>query len=529
MEETMVIYDNLYIGEGWAPSTGKASIEVINAATEEVMGKVPAGTREDVDKAVSAARAAFIPWAAMPVATRAEFLRKLQQGLVARSEEIARTVTGEVGMPLKLSRRIQSGLPAAVMESYAKLATEYNFEEKLGNSLIVKEPVGVVGCITPWNYPLHQLVAKVAPALAAGCTVVVKPSSEAPLTAFILAEIADEAGLPPGVFNLVSGAGNVVGEALAVHPEVDMISFTGSTATGKRLAALAAGMVKRVALEMGGKSASIILDDADLPSAVKGTLGACFLNSGQTCSAHTRMLVPENRYEEIRDLVVELGKAYVPGDPLNEKTRLGPLVSEQQRKRVREYIHRGIDEGAELLMGGTQAPEGLEKGYFVKPTIFGRVDPRMTIAREEIFGPVLSIITYRDDEDAVRIANDTMYGLAGGVWSADAERAERAARQLRTGQVDINGGAFNIDAPFGGYKQSGKGRELGKFGLEEFLEIKSMQFEAEKDIEGTVEADVRHRVPRMAQRSPLWCGMGDAGVSAEMVSSTKNIVTFTTG
>ena len=281
-------------------------------------------------------------------------------------------MTGEVGMPFKLSQRIQAGLPAAVMESYAKLAAACEFEERIGNSLIVREPIGVAACITPWNYPLHQTVAKVAPALAAGCTVVLKPSSEAPLTAFILAEIADEAGLPPGVFNLVSGPGGVVGEALALHPGVDMISFTGSTATGRRLSALAAASVKRVALELGGKSASIILDDADLPSAVRSTLAAGFLNSGQTCTAHTRMLVPENRYEEIKGLVLEICKTFVPGDPLDDKTRIGPLVSAAQRERVRSYIRKGIEEGAELLLGGPEAPDGLHKGYFVKPTVFGR-------------------------------------------------------------------------------------------------------------------------------------------------------------
>jgi acyl-CoA reductase-like NAD-dependent aldehyde dehydrogenase len=472
----MKIYDKLFIGGQWATSDSSSSIEVINASTEQVMGRIPVGTRKDVDGAATAALTAFADWGSTPVEVRSGYLRKLHQGLAARSDEIARTVTGEVGMPLKLSQRIQAGLPAAVMESYAKLAADYHFEERIGNSLVVREPVGVAACITPWNYPLHQIVAKVAPALAAGCTVIVKPSSQAPQTAFILAEIVDEAGLPPGVFNLVSGPGGVVGEALALHPEVDMITFTGSTATGRRLSALAADSIKRVALELGGKSASVILDDADLSSAVKGTLGACFLNSGQTCTAHTRMLVPENRYEEIKDLVLEICKNFVPGDPLDDKTRIGPLVSSAQRDRVRSYIRKGIEEGAELLTGGPEAPDGLDRGYYVKPTIFGRVGPGMTIAKEEIFGPVLAIITFRDEDDAVGIANHTIYGLSGGVWSGDTARAERVARRLRTGQVDINGGPFNLYAPFGGYKQSGNGRELGKFGLEEFLEIKSIQF-----------------------------------------------------
>jgi betaine-aldehyde dehydrogenase len=469
-------YDRLYIDGQWTPSSDPGFINVINSATEQVMGRVPSATSLDVDRAVSAARAAFAGWSTTAVEQRVAMLGKLHQGLLERAEDIAASVTGEVGMPIKLSRRIQAGLPAMVMESFAGLIADYPLEERLGNSLLLREPVGVVACITPWNYPLHQIVAKVAPALAAGCTVVLKPSSEAPLSAFILAEIIERAGLPAGVFNLVSGRGAVVGEALALHPEVDMVSFTGSTVTGKRLSVLAAETVKRVSLELGGKSASVILEDADLQLAVKATLGACFLNSGQTCSALTRMLVPAGLYEQAASLAAELGSGYVVGDPFSDRTRLGPLVSAAQRERVRTYIRRGIEEGAELLTGGPQAPQGLEKGYYVLPTVFGRVDSRMTIAREEIFGPVLCVIPYRDEDEAAAIANDSIYGLAGGVWSGDEERALRFARRMRTGQVDINGGQFNILAPFGGYKQSGKGRELGRFGLEEFFEIKSLQF-----------------------------------------------------
>jgi acyl-CoA reductase-like NAD-dependent aldehyde dehydrogenase len=468
-------YDKLYINGQWTASADSGFIEVIGAVSEEVIGRVPCGAQEDVDKAVGAARTAFEAWAATGVAERAAFLMKLHQGLVERSDDIAATVTAEVGMPLKLSQRIQAGLPMAIMKSYAAMIVDYPLEERIGTSLVLHEPVGVVACITPWNYPLHQIVAKVAPALAAGCCVIVKPSSDAPLSAFILAEIVDKAGLPPGVFNLVSGHGATVGEALASHRDVDMVSFTGSTAVGKRLSILAAETVKRVSLELGGKSASVILDDADLPAAVKGTLAAGLLNSGQTCSAHTRMLVPESLYEQIASLAVEVAKTYAPADPYAERTRLGPLVSASQRERVKQYIRRGVEEGAEMLLGGVDVPEGLEKGFYVSPTIFGRVDPSMTIAREEIFGPVLSIISYRDEEEAIRIANDTIYGLAGGVWSGDEERAVRFARRMRTGQVDINGAPFNIYAPFGGYKQSGTGRELGKYGLEEFLEIKSIQ------------------------------------------------------
>ncbi|MBE0598142.1 MAG: aldehyde dehydrogenase family protein, partial [Desulfuromonadales bacterium] len=445
--------DRLYIDGSWVPSAGRDLLEVVNAATEEVIGRIPAGSVEDVEVAVAAARAAFAGWSATPVEARAACLRRIQAGLVARSEEIAGMISAEVGMPLKLSRRIQAGLPPMVVESYARLVTDYPFEEQIGNSLVTREALGVVACITPWNYPLHQIVAKIAPALAAGCTVVVKPSEVAPLSAFILAEIIDAAGLPAGVFNLVSGLGPVVGEALARHPEVDMISFTGSTAAGKRVAELATQTVKRVALELGGKSASVLLDDADLPAAVKGTVNACFLNSGQTCTALTRMLVPASRYDEAARLAVEVARTFTLGDPASDQTKLGPLVSAQQRERVRSYIQAGVAEGAELLLGGPEAPPGLAKGYFVEPTVFGRVFPRMSIAREEIFGPVLSILSYRDEEEAVAIANDSIYGLAGAVWSADLERAKGVARRLRAGQIDINGDRFNLLAPFGGYKQ----------------------------------------------------------------------------
>lgn len=468
--------DRLYINGKWVQSAGSAFIDVVNPATEAVIGRVPLATLPDVDAAVAAAREAGEGWGAAAPEERAAMLAKIHGGLVSRADEIARTITGEVGMPFKLSQRIQAGLPAVVMESYVRLLAEFPFRERIANSLVVREPVGVAACITPWNYPLHQIVAKVAPALAAGCTVVLKPSELAPLNAFILADIIHEAGLPAGVFNLVSGLGNEAGEALASHPDVDMVTFTGSTRAGKRVARLAAESVKRVALELGGKSAAVILADADLPAAVKGTVAACFLNSGQTCNAHTRMLVPEHLYDKTAQLAVEAAAAYTPGDPFNPTTRIGPLMSTVQRERVWGYIEKGVEEGAELLCGGAEAPEGLETGYYVKPTVFGRVESWMAIAREEIFGPVLSVLTYRDEDDAVRIANDTVYGLAAGVWSADEERAVKIARRLRAGQVDINGGSFNVLAPFGGHKQSGNGRELGKFGLEEFCELKSLQF-----------------------------------------------------
>jgi len=471
----MKTHDRIYINGRWHPSHSADSIDVINAATEEVMAKVPDGSAEDVADAVCAAREAFDPWSQSPIAQRAEYLDEIAAQLKGRGDEIARSIADEVGMPLKLSQRIQAGLPPLVMASYAKLAREFELEEKIGNSLVLREPVGVVGCITPWNYPLHQVVAKVAPALAAGCTVVLKPSELAPLTAFILAEIIDGVGLPAGVFNLVCGTGAVVGEALARHPEVDMISFTGSTRAGKRVSELAAATVKRVALELGGKSAAIVLDDADFEKAVKATVNACFLNSGQTCTAHTRLLVPAARYAEAAKVAVEAAKGFTLGNPLSADAKLGPLISDTQRDRVRVYIKKGIAEGAELLLGGPDAPPQFSKGYFVEPTVFGRVSPDMTIAQEEIFGPVMSILTYTDEDDAVRIANNSVYGLAGAVWSNDEARARRVARRMRTGRVDINGGAFNMLAPFGGYKQSGHGRELGRYGLEEFLEVKSLQ------------------------------------------------------
>ncbi|HXG94219.1 MAG TPA: aldehyde dehydrogenase family protein [Blastocatellia bacterium] len=474
-EREVIIHDKLYVNGKWVEPKGAGMLDVINSTTEEVMGRVPEGTAEDINAAVAAARAAFDSWSQTSPQERAAYLQRIAEGLVAKQNEIASIIAAEVGMPLPLATAVQAGLPAMVAGSYAKLLTEYQFEEQVGNSLIVKEAVGVVGCITPWNYPLHQVVAKVAPAIAAGCTVILKPSEVAPLTAFILAEIIDGAGLPAGVFNLVTGLGPVVGEALAAHTDVDMISFTGSTRAGRRVSELAAQTVKRVALELGGKSASIVLDDADFEKAVRSTVNSCYFNSGQTCSAHTRLLVPKDRLDEAARIAKEAAEGFTLGDPREGKAKLGPLVSETQRERVRSYIRKGIEEGAMLVTGGPDAPEGLERGYFVRPTVFANVRPEMTIAREEIFGPVLSIIAYDTEDDAVRIANDTIYGLAGGVWSRNVERAKEVARRLRTGQVDINGGKYNPMAPFGGYKQSGNGRELGRYGFEEYLEVKSLQ------------------------------------------------------
>lgn len=471
----MLTRDKLYINGQWiAPSCGDI-FEVVNPATEEIIGTVPAAREQDADAAVVAARNAFDLWAATPVTERADWLDKIHAELKNRLGEMAALITAELGMPLKLTRMIQVGLPMVTLASYAHHARSFPFEENIGHSLIVKEAAGVVAAITPWNYPLHQIIAKVAPALAAGCTVILKPSEVAPLNAFLLADIIHHVGLPAGVFNLVSGAGSVVGERLASHEEVDLISFTGSTAAGKRVAELASASVKRVALELGGKSPSIILDDADLAEAVKGTVKACFLNSGQTCSAWTRLLVPDDCYDQVAQLAVDAAKKFHLGDPMDESARLGPLVSRRQYERVTDYIRRGCQEGAALLLGGADAPAGLERGYYVQPTVFGRVTPEMTIAREEIFGPVLSIMTYRNEAEAVALANATPYGLAAGVWSGDAARAMAVARLLRCGQVDINGAPYNTEAPFGGYRQSGYGREMGRFGLEEFLEIKAIQ------------------------------------------------------
>jgi acyl-CoA reductase-like NAD-dependent aldehyde dehydrogenase len=468
-------HDKIYIDGAWVDSAGGETIDVISASTEEVIGRVPKGTAADVDAAVAAATDAFEPWSQTPKDERAKYLRRIHEGLAARTDDIAQTIAGEVGMPVTWAGLIQAALPVGNFENYAALLDETEFEQTIGNSLVVKEPVGVVGCITPWNYPLHQIACKVAPAIATGCTVVLKPSEVAPLNAYILAEVIDEVGLPPGVFNMVSGEGPVVGERIAEHPDVDMVSFTGSTRAGKRVSEVAAETVKRVALELGGKSANVILDDADFADVVPKGIFACYLNSGQTCSAHTRMLVPREHHDEIVELARVAAEATEVDDPFVEGMHLGPLISQAQYDRVRGYIQKGIDEGATLVAGGLDRPEGKDKGYYVAPTVFANVDNSMTIAQEEIFGPVLSIIPYDDEDDAVRIANDSLYGLAGGVWSADQDRALAVARRMRTGQVDVNGGGFNLSAPFGGYKQSGHGRENGPFGLEEYLEVKSLQ------------------------------------------------------
>lgn len=465
-----------FIDGSWVPVTDRPVIGIINPETEEQIGSVPAGEAADVEAAVTAARNAFPAWSQSSVADRAALLTAVADALEANRDTIAHLISQEMGAPFSFSQAVQVGNPIAVLRSFAELLESYAFEEQIKNSLIIREPIGVVGAITPWNFPLHQVVAKVAAALAAGCTIVLKPSEVAPLSAFVLAELLAAAGLPSGVFNLVTGYGPVVGEAIAAHPDVDMVSFTGSTAAGKRVTEVAAGTVKRVSLELGGKSAFVILDDVtgpDLEKAVKIGLANCFINGGQTCSAWTRMLVPAARQQEIVDLAIAGTTKYTVGGPFEEGTRIGPMANANQYKRVTGYIEGAIAAGATLVAGGADPVRST--GYFVSPTVFCDVPPGSTLEQEEVFGPVLAIVPYDTEQQAIEIANGTPYGLSGGVFSADQDRALRVARQLRTGGVDVNGGRYNPLAPFGGYKQSGNGRELGTFGLEEFLEVKSVQ------------------------------------------------------
>jgi aldehyde dehydrogenase (NAD+) len=474
MKGCMIRYDHHYYDGAWQSPLGSESIDVISSATEEVIGRVPRGTAEDVDRAVAAARRAFEGrWGAAPLDERAAFLEKLSAAMKTRVPQIAEAVAHEVGTAIGYATRVQAEFPISMIALNAKFVREYKFEEQLGNSLVVKEPVGVVGCVTPWNYPLHQVVLKVAPALAAGCTVVLKPAELAPLTAMMLADAAHEIGLPAGVLNVVCGEGRVVGEAIVSHPGVDMVSFTGSLQAGRRVAALAGDGIKKVCLELGGKSAFVVLDDAPFDKAIPAGVNNCMQNSGQTCSAWTRMLVPRPRQADAIDLArAQLAKLTL-GDPFDPKTRLGPLASAKQRQTVLDYIDKGKNEGADLVAGGGDG--GFDKGYYVEPTVFANVENRMTIAQDEIFGPVLAIVPYDTEDDAIRIANDSIYGLAGGVWAGDQDHALAVARRLRTGQVDVNGGRFNVLAPFGGYKKSGIGREIGPLALEEFFQLKSIQ------------------------------------------------------
>ena len=468
-------WERLYVDGRWVAPHGDERVDVVNPATEEVCATTPAATPRDAADAVTAARGALDAWAETAPEKRAEILARAADGIQARMAEIGALVAEEMGMPINLATMIQVGLPVMTLSAMPQLVADVAFEERIGNSLVLREPVGTVAAITPWNYPLHQIAAKVGPALVAGCTVVLKPSELAPSCAFVLAEVLHEVGLPPGAFNLVTGDGPVVGEALVTSPAVDMVSFTGSTEVGRRVAAAAAATVKRVALELGGKSPNVILDDADLSQAVTAGVTQAFLNSGQTCSALSRMLVPRAGLAEAEELAAAATADYVLGDPFAPGTRMGPVVSARQRDRVRDYIRSGLEEGARLVVGGPDAPDGIDRGWFVRPTVLSEVTPGMRVAQEEIFGPVLTLLPYDGEDEAVQIANGTIYGLNAAVWSGDRERALAVARRLRSGMVEVNGGLFNPLAPWGGVGQSGHGRELGRFGLEEFLELKSVQ------------------------------------------------------
>jgi betaine-aldehyde dehydrogenase len=468
------IRTQLFIDGEWVTPSGSGSIDVIDPATEQIIGTVPAGSVEDVDAAVAAARRAFDPL--VSVADRRDRLAAVIAAMEKRLPDIAETITREMGAPLRISQTVQTQVPLAVANRFADALAAFEFEERIGNSLVVREPYGVVAAITPWNYPLYQVVAKVLPAIAAGCTVVLKPSNEAPLSVFEFVEALDEAGLPPGTVNLVSGPGRVIGERLAAHPDVDFVSFTGSTGVGSRVGELAGGTVKKVALELGGKSANVILDGANLATAVKVGVGNCFLNGGQTCMAWTRMLVPRAHYDEALTIVEAAVAKYTVGDPWDPGTRIGPSASKSQYETVLGFIERARHDGARLLTGG--ANKVRDVGYYIAPTVFADVDPESELGQEEVFGPVLAVIPFDDEADALRIANGTPYGLSGAVWAADDAAAIAFARRVQTGQLDINGGAYNPAAPFGGYKKSGIGRELGRLGFEEYLQIKSLQLPA---------------------------------------------------
>jgi aldehyde dehydrogenase (NAD+) len=465
----------IFIGEGWVPSMAAATLTVIDPTTEEALATIPEGTVADVDAAVDAAKAAFPAWAKTSRDERCGLLTEVGAVLAARRDEIDALICRQVGTPYGASKGVQVNLALEVFAGLESAVARVTWQEELDNSLVVREPIGVVGAITPWNYPFYQAVLKVVHALAAGCTVVLKPSEVAPLDSFILAEAIQAAGLPAGVFNLIMGTGRIAGEAIASHPDVDAISFTGSTRAGVRVMQLGAETVKRVNLELGGKSASIILADAELDQAVAATVQGCFFNSGQSCTALSRMIVPRSKLTEIEELTIAAASGYKVGDPFSEGVRIGPLVSDAQRQRVRSHIRRGVQEGARLLLGGAEPPEGLDTGFFVKPTVFSDVHSTMTIAQEEIFGPVLAILPVDSEVEAIEVANDTSYGLSGAVWAKNQDRAMAVASEMRSGQVQINGGAFNSDAPFGGHKRSGNGREHGRYGIEEFLEFKALQ------------------------------------------------------
>ena len=466
----------IFLGGRWVDSTGSESGSVVNPVTGESFGRYPMGTAEDVDRAVAAARAGFETWSTTSPRERGEWMGRIADGIARRADQFAEVIAAELGSPpaQALSLHVKMGINDFALMPDA--ISDIVWEEELGNSVVYRVPKGVIGAITPWNYPLHQITTKVAGALAAGCTVVLKPSVETPLTAFLFADLLEELGLPDGVFNLVSGSGRVVGESLVTHPDVDMISFTGSTTAGKRISELAARSVKPVSMELGGKSASVILEGADIRRAVEVTLTKTFQNAGQSCSAPTRLLAPRELLQEVADVAAGASEPYSPSAAGDFPGRIGPVVSAAQLASIRNYIDVGVSEGATLVRGGSDVSSLPGTGFYVEPTVFSDVRNDMVIAQEEIFGPVLVIIPFDSEEEAIRLANESDYGLSGAVWAGTAEQAARVARRLRTGQVSINGGLFNPGAPFGGFKQSGHGRENGRFGIEEFLTYTSLQF-----------------------------------------------------
>lgn len=463
-----------YIDGAWHP--GDETVTVTDSADGSVVGEITLGSAEQASAAVEAAHRAFPSWSSTTLDERRNMLEALTDGLHARSQQIADVTAAEVGSIMPFALRVQAGLPVNVLRATIDAMDEVEHEERIGTSRVRGLPIGVAAAVTPWNYPLYQVMGKVAPALAAGCTVVIKPPQQAPLTAYDLVEEVEKAGFPRGVVNVVQGRGPVVGESLADHPLVDMVSFTGSTGAGSRIAQVAARTVKKVALELGGKSANVLLDDADLDKAIPGVVRYFVVNNGQTCAALTRLVVPRSLKAEVEERLVAEVAAQVVGDPRDERTTVGPMVSAAQRRTVESYIRRGLDGEGRLLAGGLDLPDELQGGHYVLPTVFTDVDPKATIAQEEIFGPVLVIHVVDDDDEAVRVANDSPYGLSGGIWSADTDRAVAVARRIRTGQISVNGASFNAAAPFGGFKQSGYGRELGRHGLHEYLAPQSIQF-----------------------------------------------------
>ncbi len=472
----MRTYDKFYINGQWVEPIGKGTSEVINPATGEVSATVPYGNAEDVDAAVTAARNAFPSWSQTSAATRADFLRKIAVEGEKRNADLTQTIIDELGMPIQNAAVLQVDPLAIICESFADKAKLMEEQKEVGNSLIVNEPIGVCAMINPWNYPIWQMIGKVAPAIAAGCTMVVKAASQTPSHLFIFAEICDAVGLPPGVFNMVHGSGKEIGAALSSHPEVDLVTFTGSTAAGIQVSNMAAPDVKRVCLELGGKSPFVITEEADLDAAINFGVDDVMVNTGQTCNALTRMIIHESRYEEAVELAKSKAESLVVGDPADPGVFVGPMSSAGQKQTVLDYIDQAIADGARLVTGGSAMPAGLSTGNYVSPTIFADVTNDMTIAQEEVFGPVLVMIKYSDIDQAIEIANDTPYGLAAGVWAGDKDKATAIARRIRAGQCAINGGEPNHEAPFGGYKESGNGREFGVEGLHEYCELKAMQY-----------------------------------------------------